>query len=287
MESRTIRIERSDGAQITLGGDSNWRFIKGGLEGFGDVENDISYVENAISDGVTVTSTRIGVIDRSIDCAWVDFDSNETARTYARNFFNAKHKFKMYVTYMNETRWADCYLAKISLPLSDVKQRLELHLTFTFPSPYWKSNDDFGQDIASVTAMAGFPYMVTKQTGFTAGRFNFAQIVVIANNGDVDTYSKVVVKSNGDAVNPKIIINGKYVRMIDTLHDGDEVVMDFTSNPPTVRKNGTNAIGKCDRLSSFDEMTLVIGDSEVQFTADSGSDVLHVSLYYNELFFTI
>lgn len=66
--------------------------------------------------------------------------------------------------------------------------------------------------------------------------------------------------------------------------EDDVIIMDFAANPPTVKKNGVNCIGKCDRTSEFDEMGLVIGDSTLSYTADNGSNNLSVSIYYNKLY---
>ena len=56
----------------------------------------------------------------------------------------------------------------------------------------------------------------------------------------------------------------------------------FHSYP--VQKNGENYIGHCDRTSAFDDMALVVGDSEISFDADTGSNLLDVSIYYNKLY---
>ena len=109
-------------------------------------------------------------------------------------------------------------------------------------------------------------------------------MVNISNDGDVEAYCKVVFKSKGAVLNPKLIINGHYVRVIDQMQDGDVIVMDFVASPPTVTKNGVNFIGKCDRTSEFDKMALVVGDSTLQYDADNGTNVLSVSVYFNKLY---
>ena len=85
-------------------------------------------------------------------------------------------------------------------------------------------------------------------------------------------------------VNPALIIGESYVRVLDTMIEGDVLEMDFTNSPPTVKKNGKNIIGKCDRKSSFDTMILNKGDTVIQFDADDGTNVLQVSIYYNKLY---
>ena len=70
----------------------------------------------------------------------------------------------------------------------------------------------------------------------------------------------------------------------DTMKAGDVIIMDFTKSPPTIEKNGSNYIGHCDRASAFDEMILNVGDTEISFDADDGSNQLEVSIYYNKLY---
>ena len=109
-------------------------------------------------------------------------------------------------------------------------------------------------------------------------------MVVLENDGDVDTYCKAVLTAAGEVENPKLVINGAYVRVIDTMQAGDVIIIDFTKNPPTVEKNGVNWIGHCDKTSAFDEMILRVGDSSVEYTADNGSNQLDVAIFYNKLY---
>ena len=108
--------------------------------------------------------------------------------------------------------------------------------------------------------------------------------MLLDNDGDVETYCKAVISANGDVVNPKIIINDNYVRVLDNMKANDVIIIDFTQNPPTVKKNGVNFIGHCDRTSAFDDMELPIGSSEISFDADTGSNLMNVSIYYNKLY---
>ena len=161
-------------------------------------------------------------------------------------------------------------------------------ITFTFPNPYWKSYDDFGKDIASLTPMIAFPYLCTfdigQPNGITGGIFNFAQTVNIYNDGDVDTRCRAVIKADGDVTNPALFINDEYVRIIDNLVKNDIIEIDFTASPPTVRKNGVNFIGHCDRTSAFTGMIIEKGNNVVRFDADNGTSNMSVSIYYNKLY---
>lgn len=283
-----VRIVRSDNREFNIDG-TDWRILSdGGLDGWGDFENDITTVDNAVGDGGIITSDRIAQKDRSIVCRSRNPLLNDVLRREAITFFNSKSMYDVYLTYMGVIKWCTGKIYKFSIPTANVNRPMNMSITFLCPDPFLKSYDSFGKNIASVVGMCGFPYLcsVTDNTpkGTTGGRFNFAKMVVLENDGDVSTYCKAVFKASGAVTNPKLIINGKYVRVIDTMAAGDIIIIDFTANPPTVEKNGVNYIGHCDRTSEFDDMALIVGDSEIEFDADNGSNVLDVSIYYNKLY---
>lgn len=288
----TIKFVRNtDGATFVLGGSTKWKFLKNGLDGFGSFDNDINYIDNGTHDGGIVTSTRISSKDRTVKCGYVNPKDNEAVRKRVTAFFKAKATYKCYVSYMGKTLWAECYLYKFSLSMSPKYNRMDMVLMLTFPIPYLKSYDDFGADIAGKTPLIGFPYMVASAgknpKGLTGGVFNFASKIEIVNDGDVETYCKAVFKATDTVINPSLVIGDNFVKVLDRMEQGDVIEMDFTSLPPTVKKNGVNYIGHCDRSSSFTNMIIDVGTSEISYTADDGSGSLSVSLYYNKLYTSI
>lgn len=286
-----IRIVREDTKEFNIDG-TDWRLLSSGLEGFGDFDNDIAVTDNAVSDGGIITASRLAAKDRTITAVSRNTQLNDVIRQKAISFFNPKYVYKVYVTYMGLTRWAEGTILKFSLPTARISKAMTLTVTFLFPNPYWKSFDDFGKDIAEVEGMVAFPYLCAVDSskapqGHTAGVYNFAKLVTLENDGDVETYCKAVFIAQGSVVNPELKIGDAYVKIIDTMASGDIIVMDFTSNPPTIKKNGKNFIGHCDRTSRFDEMVLGLGDTEISFDADNGSNLLQVSIYYNKLYSTL
>lgn len=283
MSKVLVRFVRGDGREFTLN-DNHWKIPSDGLEGFGSFSNDVSVVNNAIGDGGTIASYRMEQKDRTITARSRNIHLTEILRDEATSFFSPKMLYKVYLTYMGRTRWAEGVVEKFHLSTGNIHQFMTLTVTLLFADPYLKSYEDFGKDIASIAGHAGFPYLCTVTQGSPTGVFNFASIVNLSNDGDVEAYCKVVITASGDVVNPKIIINGHYVRVLDRLVAGDVIIMDFAANPPTVRKNGVNHIGRCDRTSEFDQMGLLIGDSTLQYDADNGTNMLSVSVYYNKLY---
>lgn len=285
-----IQIKRNDGKEFNING-SDWKIPSDGLDGFGGFENDITTVDNAVGDGGTDVASRIAPKDRFIVAKSVNPVMNEILRKIALSFFGSKYTYSVYITYMGVTRWFEGKLHKFDLPTRNIHRTMTMTLVFHCADPFLKSYDNFGKNIASIMGMIAFPYLCSvtpgAPQGVTGGRYNFAQKVVLENDGDVETFCQAVFKAKGEVVNPKLLVNGNYVRMIDTLVENDVLIIDFTKRPPTVQKNGINCIGKCDKTSAFDDMALSIGSSEVSFDADTGSNLLDVSIYYNKLYETI
>lgn len=286
-KSITVKIIREDGGIFEVN-NSEWFAQVNDFDGFGNWENDITTVDNAIGHGGIIASARIAQKDRTIRAVYLDKTQKESARHQAASFFNSVKKYKVYVSYMGRVLWFEGRVHKMQLLTKIDFAPLDLRVTFLCANPFLKSQDNFGKNIAELSGVSGFPYLcsITEGTlqGTTGGRFNFAQVMIIENDGDVDTECKAVLTADGEVLNPVLFINGAYVRVMDLMQYGDEIVMDFTANPPTVKKNGENFIGHCDRTSAFDEMVLKVGDSEVSFDADNGSNLLNVTLYYNKLY---
>ncbi|MCQ2211303.1 MAG: phage tail family protein [Paludibacteraceae bacterium] len=280
-----IKIIRDDLRQFII--DNEYWHIPSidGLQNFGFFENDLTLINNAVTDGAMIASHRMGTIDRTIHFNNKNpRKNNEADRMEILKFFSANHTYKIYVTYLGVTRWCEGMILKMDLPTQNINWRLDCVVTFLCNNPYMKSYDDFGKDIASVVPMVGFPYLSRIDTGKPSGYFAFSKYVVLNNDGDSSAPFRAFFKANGAVLNPKLIVNDYYVRVIDTLIEGDEIEMDFGAMPPTIKKNGTNWIGHCDRNSSFDKMILDIGDTEVSFDADDGSNLLSVSIYFNKLY---
>lgn len=283
-----VRIVREDNKEFNIDG-TNWKLLK--LDGFGSFDNTLNRVDKAIGDGSIITSDRIAAADRTIVAKSRNWHLNDVLRREAGSFFNAKMLFKVYVTYLGLTRWGEAKIFKYNLPNGNVHRGMELTVTFLFPNPYLKSFEDFGRDIAAITPMIAFPYLCNVAPGHvygvTGGIYNFAKQVILENDGDVETYCRAIFVAKGVVKNPALIIGEDYVRVLDEMQQGDVIEMDFTKDPPTIRKNGVNCIGKCDRKSAFDAMSLNIGNTIIQYDADDGSNLLQVSIYYNKLYTVI
>lgn len=98
------------------------------------------------------------------------------------------------------------------------------------------------QDISSITAMWGFPFIATDSYSPVFSRFSFGDYVWFPNNGDVDTTFKATLRFIGTATNPAIYQGyrdqGVVFKLDGTFDKGDTVIIDFEH--ATCTKNGVN-----------------------------------------------
>ena len=290
MDNLRIKITRmSDNAKMEFGMDCDWVIADKGLSGFGDISPELGWIDNPNRDGGIITSKHVGKKDRTIEAVYRHSSNKDVARNKVISFFNASDKFKISVVFGLSNVYAIGEISKFYAPERHLQRgKLSMSITFLFDDPKWLSTDDFGRNIAALRGMIAFPYCcsISPETaqGVTGGLFDFSQEVTLANDGNSETYPKIVIQADGGEVeNPKITINNdKYVRVIDTMVDGESIEMDFAAQPPTIKKDGVNYVGHCDRTSSFVDMALKRGDNIIEYDADNGSSHMNVSVYYNK-----
>lgn len=286
-EKVIIRLVRDDAEEFILGTGGDWRIPSNGLSGFGSLDNSIIMNSNAFGDGAQFNGERLDARDRTVKAKVKNTSMNVKQRRKAIEFFKFKHSYKVYVTYMGLTRWYNAILSRVQISEGNIYKPVEIQFTTMSENPYYKSFDDFGKDIAQIVPMSGFPYMVTEQ-GRAVSVYNYdTKSVYIENNGDVDTYCKAVFKAKGEVVNPSLLVNGKFVKMLVTLKEDDVLIMDFTSSKPKITLNDENVIGLTDVYSDLTEMQLVVGTNTIGYEAEFGDNVVEVSIYYNKLYVLI
>jgi phage-related protein len=278
-----------DGKTFFVGNNLDWRFQKnGGLAGFADFSANLTYDDNYARDGGTTWHARLSKKDRTIKIVYLYPDKNVSARQALIEYFKYNYLYNVYITYMGREMYAEGRLYKMAISEeTKTYKNIKCTMTFSFDNPFLKSVDNFGRDIAAVTPTTAFPYLAKLVKGKPTGIFNFQKTVVLYNDGDQISYPRVRIVATDQVWNPEIWINDNFIRFLDTIERNDEIDIDFTVIPPTVKLNGQNAIGKCDRESNFDGMYLSLGNNTIRFDAENGSDEMIVSVYFNKTYTVI
>lgn len=284
-----IRFVDEDGRQREVGTDKDWRFQKdSGLSGFSSFDGDLTFSDTYFRDGGSTDNVRLSGKQRTIKIVYTVPAEEDEERGRFTEFFRYKAKYKIYITYMGRTRWAEGILYKGALSERTKRNKaMNATLTFQFDNPYWLSVDDFGKNIANVIPGAGFPWLCPINVGVGIGVYSFAKEVELPNDGDSDTYPIIKIIANDDVINPVVKINDGFVRYIGTLHQNDQLVMNFNDIPPTIKLNGANVIGRCDRASTFDEMVIKKGRNTIAYDAKDGSEELQVYATFNKQYVVI
>lgn len=120
--------------------------------------------------------------------------------------------------------------------------------------------------------------------GFLASRLIFDGKNTVYNNGDVPCFYTVRMEADGEIVNPMIVKDGKFVRVLDTMNAGDVIEIDFQSTPPQIRKNGENIIQMASRDSSFVGMQMKVGANvfTVKMDNEENRSLLKTSILHYE-----
>lgn len=273
------RIVRDDGAEL-IADETDWGLTR--IDGAAAPEYEIFSEKNATEDGDTVTGKRVAARDLELEAAVMDTSLNDVLRDRAKRFFSPKHTYKVYLTYMGTTLWLSAELAAFKAPSTQIDQPQTWSAYFLAANPYWQSIDDFGQDIAAETPRWGFPYMDHPTRGVLVSVYNFEREVVFEYDGDVPAFPTIVLTADGDVTNPKIVKDGAFVRLIDTLAAGDTVVVTTAPRAIGVTKNGANVLNKIDRASDFSGLQMLPGTNRVRYEADYGDNRLHAVIRYNK-----
>ena len=272
-----IKFVRDD--DLTLNISDYFKIIS--IEGLGTITQEIFTEKRAVGDGDIITGTRVSsrtvTITACNDCAG-QFD---TSREKINSFFNPKNSFKMYVTYKNNTVWCECIVDARDLPTNNIFAPQMFTLSVFCPSPYFKSYDDFGKDLASISPMMGFPLMISQEKGFVTSTRNFSQHVFVPNNGAVETYCTIVLGFESPVKGLKIYKNEKeYIQFTQQLGGKESIKIDFEKR--TIEQWGRKLLNCIDRKSTF--FAIDRGGCTVSYSADENESAVHVYLYYNQLY---
>ena len=261
------RFVRSDDAEFLADG-SDWLLTA--INGADAPAYELFSQENGSGDGATITGKRVKSRDLQLDATTLSVRDNPL------------YHYKVYLTYMGRTRWLAAELSAFRAPNGKVSVPQTFSVCFLAVKPFWQSVDDFGQDIAAITPRWGFPYMDHPTRGVLVSVYNFEREVVFEYDGDVPAFPTIVLTADGDVTNPKIVKDGAFVRLIDTLAAGDTVVVTTAPRAIGVTKNGANVLNKIDRASDFSGLQMLPGTNRVRYEADYGDNRLHAVIRYNK-----
>ena len=259
-------------------------------------EFEISTSDNALVDGVSVDGKKINSRPIHIEAAFRHLNANPQNRAKLVKFFNPKYTGKALIENMGTPRNIEYELEGWSInEASNFNSRIKFTVDLMCPDPYMQNVDNFGKNLANITALWAYPFYCTKQKvydlplkyrglalgGVAAGYRTLRQEVALANDGDVPTGVQIqFVATRGPVTNPKIeLLNtGQYVRVVLEMAMGDVLLIDTNERHQIIELNGVNIYHKIDRKS--DPFQLAVGDNSLEYSADENYVNLDVNVYY-------
>lgn len=276
----TIRLVRSDGAELVLGDGpdgrtTHWRLPVPDVEGMARLDASVSTSPNVLRDGSSVVSKRVEQAERTVRARYLGDDS-QGARARAISFFDPRHSFAMHVTSMGRTVWCAGELDAFDCPFCHANMAPELTFTLLCPDPYWRDEDRNERPFGDAEGRMGWPYVshmardpgrpFDHPAGFVPGLLVYDGLNTVYNHGDVPTCYRVEIRAKGPVEEPCISKDGRFVRLCTTLAKGDVAVIDFEASPPEVTVNGEQAIHLASRDSSFTGMRMQVGPNRFAFS---------------------
>lgn len=271
-----VRIVRTDGKEFVFGG-ADWSLYK--MEGLAAASYEIFSEKRGAGDGDIITGSRVAARTLKIKGRNRNTTDNAINRAEAVAFFNPKMDYKVYITYLGRTRWITAKVKSVNCPFRNIYTLQQIEVEMLCADPFLLSVDDFGRDIAEETGRWGWPYMDHPTYGLIVSTYLFDRMVHVNYDGDIPAAPMMSIRIENKVVNPKVIVNGAYVRILQTLESGDNIKIE-TAPTPMVEINGENALNKVDRRSNFAGMRLQPGDNSIQFDADLGNNSMHVIVRY-------
>jgi hypothetical protein len=152
-------------------------------------------------------------------------------------------------------------------------------ITWKCPNPYWRSLNITEEP--TFEPLFQFPFEGTFEMGIQRDKR------IIDNDGDAP--APIYVEFFGPAVNPIILNNttGEFIKINQTLDEGEYMRVDTTPGNKSVEfvspdGTATNVFNWIDLNSTF--FQLIVGENEIEYSADSDIQGAVVNIRYNKLY---
>lgn len=142
--------------------------------------------------------------------------------------------------------------------------------------PYWHDAENV---LVEISRVIGLHYFTSTEgdmlyfpaEGIPLGEYDLNMTRTYTNDGDADCGMIIRIIALGDVVNPTIYnSDGLYIGVIDTMIEGDEIVINTNRGSKSITKNGANILSKIKSGSTF--LQLAVGDNQLTIDSDGGTE---------------
>jgi hypothetical protein len=260
-------------------------FLLQSIDGLGDVDADTQTQKSPFQDGSTYIDSVLQ--ERAISLEIVILADKSTLlekRQYLASVFNPKLG-KGVLRYENGEIIREIEAVPDGVPVfpSGKENRgptfQKALVNLLCPNPFWKSPEITEEP--TFEPLFQFPFEGVFEIGMQRDNR------IIVNDGDAPT--PVFIEFHGPAVNPKITnkTTGEFIKVNQTLQEGEVMKIDTTPGKKSVyfvQPDGTarNVFNWIDLESTF--FQLVVGENEIEYSADSDIQGAVVNIKYHKLY---
>lgn len=269
------------GEQIIIARDSVYRLLAGGIAGIESADLETVMSEYAAMDGGYIDAVRVPPRHISVLFAVDERKQTEELRKKLIAFFSPRKQGTLIVERANRSRKIRFYLSEQPEFIQDniIDDRLHVRVNMICPDPYFEDVTPTTVNFMKPLPLLTFPFNSLAGVGITAGVLEITDTTTLVNNGDMPVGIICDITANGGTVtNPKITMNGQYVRVIKTMAIGDTIQIDTNKGQKNIYFNGESQF-IFDRKSIF--FQLPVGENTIVISADAGIKDAKASFTYS------
>lgn len=269
------------GEQIIIAKDSVYRLLNGGVNGIESTDLEAVYSEYASMDGGYMQSIKIPPRNITLLFSVSKKDQSEDIRKKLIAFFSPHKEGTLIVDRANVRRKIKFYLKERPEFRQDniIDDRIHVYVSMICPDPYFEDVTPTTVNFMKPLPLLTFPFNSLAGVGITAGVLEITDTTTLVNNGDMPVGIICDITANGGTVtNPKITMNGQYVRVIKTMAIGDTIQIDTNKGQKNIYFNGESQF-IFDRKSIF--FQLPVGENTIVISADAGIKDAKASFTYS------
>ena len=256
------------------------------IEGLGEVDVDVQTQKAPYQDGSTYTDSLLQ--ERAINFEVVIKGISDTDISNKRSELSKVLSPKLgegllEVTYGTVVRVINAIVEHVPNFPSGIENRGSSYqiglIDFICPNPYWRSTTVTEEP--AFEPLFSFPFEGQFEMGMQRDQR------IIFNDGD--SPAPIFVEFFGPALNPVIINNttGEYIKVNQELLEGERMMIDTSDGSKSVYfvdslGEERNVFNWIDLNSTF--FKLVVGENDIEYTADSDIQGAIVNISYNKLY---
>lgn len=267
--------------QVIIAKDSVYRLLEGGVSGIEAANLEAVMSEYADMDGGYLEAVRIPPRHISVLFSISDKTQTESLRKKLIAFFSPRKAGTLIIERANRSRKIGFYLSEEPefIQKNIIEDRLHVRVSMVCPEPFFEDVTPTTINFMKPLPLLTFPFNSVAGVGITAGVLEITDTTTLVNNGDMPVGIICDILANGGTVtNPKITMNGQYVRVIKTMEIGDTVQIDTNKGQKNIYYNGESQF-IFDRKSVF--FQLPVGTNTIVISADAGIKDAKASFTYS------